>query len=55
MREQESFEKTMNNIFGVVEVAVGDQDRCCMCGGEIDLADLHDFDRDQKKPKHRGC
>ena len=55
MREQESFGKTMESIFGVVGVAVGDQDRCCVCGIELDLAEPHDFDREKRAPKHRGC
>ena len=43
------------SIFGRVDTAGGDLDRCCVCGLELDLSEMHDFDREKGAPKHRGC
>ena len=31
------------------------RDRCCICGGEVDIAKCHNWDRDRCKPRHPGC
>lgn len=30
-------------------------DKCCICGHELDLTALHSFDRDIGRPKHAKC